>query len=408
MKSTFACIAAVFAVALASGGCSLKRGPAVPRELTTAAVVPGIPNSRIWANDNDLEPIKHLMLDSIDRERAHLEKSGPLVNLPPAYFLAISGGGEDGAYGAGLICAWTETGHRPEFRVVTGISTGALIAPFAFLGPEYDKVLREMYTTIKTDRIMKMRFFTAALTDDALADTAPLGKLLASYIDEKFLKAVAAEYAKGRLLLIGTTNLDARRAVIWNIGAIASSGDPGAVVLVRKILIASAAIPAAFPPVLIDVEADGKKYQEMHVDGGALRQVFLYPIRLHFGAESLAMHMQRPRTAYVIRNARLDPDWAATQRQTLKIAARAISALIASQGVGDLYRLYLTTRRDGIDFNLAFIPPEFDLVPKESFDPEYMKPLFELGRRDMLEGKAWHKSPPGFDESDLAPALTAK
>jgi predicted acylesterase/phospholipase RssA len=255
---------------------------------------------------------------------------------------------------------------------------------------------------------MKMRFFTAALTDDAMADTAPLRELLATYIDEKFLQAVAAEYAKGRLLLIGTTNLDARRAVIWNIGAIASSGDPGAVVLVRKILIASAAIPAAFPPVLIDVEVDGKKYQEMHVNGGALRQVFLYPIRLHFGAESQAMHMQRPRTAYVIRNARLDPDWAATQRQTLKIAARAISALIASQGVGDLYRLYLTTRRDGIDFNLAFIPPEFDLVPKESFDPAYMKPLFELGRRDMLEGKAWHKTPPGFDESDLAPALTSK
>jgi len=250
---------------------------------------------------------------------------------------------------------------------------------------------------------MKMRWFLAAIYDDAMADTTPLAELLATYIDEKFLKAVAAEYAKGRLLLIGTTNLDARRPNIWNIGAIASSGDPGAVALVRKILIASAAIPAAFPPVMIDVEVDGKKYQEMHVDGGALRQVFLYPIRLEFGRESQEKGMGRDRTAYVIRNARLDPDWAATQRQTLKIASRAISALIASQGVGDLYRVYLTTRRDGIDFNLAFIPAEFNLVPKEDFDPEYMKPLFELGRRDMLEGKAWHKSPPGFDESDLAP-----
>jgi len=228
-------------------------------------------------------------------------------------------------------------------------------------------------------------------------------ELLAAHVDKDFLAEIAAEYAKGRLLLIGTTNLDARRPNIWNIGAIASSGDPGAVALVRKILIASAAIPAAFPPVMIDVEVDGKKYQEMHVDGGALRQVFLYPIRLEFGRESQEKGMGRDRTAYVIRNARLDPDWAATQRQTLKIASRAISALIASQGVGDLYRVYLTTRRDGIDFNLAFIPAEFNLVPKEDFDPEYMKPLFELGRRDMLEGKAWHKSPPGFDESDLAP-----
>jgi hypothetical protein len=401
--SVLALVAGFVAAALAAPGCSLSRGAAVPRELTTSAIVPGIPNCRIWANDTDLEPVRRLMLDSIGRERAHLEKSGPLSNLPPAHFLAISGGGPDGAYGAGIICAWTETGHRPEFRVVTGISTGALIAPFAFLGPEYDKVLLEMYTTIKTDKIMKARWLLAALYDDAMADTAPLGELLAKYIDEKFLEAVAAEYAKGRLLLIGTTNLDARRATIWDIGAIASSRDPGAAKLVRKILIASAAIPAAFPPVMIDVEADGKKYQEMHVDGGAMRQVFLYPIRLHLGRESQEHHMQRERTAYVIRNARLDPDWAATQRQTLKIAARAISALIASQGVGDLYRLYLTTRRDGIDFNLAFIPAEFNLVPKEDFDPEYMKPLYELGRRDLLEGKAWHKSPPGFDESDLAP-----
>src|SRR5258705_10997169 len=208
---------------------------------------------------------------------------------------------------------------------------------------------------MKAERIMKMRWLLAAISDDAMADTTPLAELLATYIDEKFLKAVAAEYAKGRLLLIGTTNLDARRPNIWNIGAIASSGDPGAVALVRKILIASPAIPAAFPPVVIDVEVDGKKYQEMHVDGGALRQVFLYPVRLEFGRESQEKGMGRDRYAYVIRNARLDPDWAPTQRQTLKIASRAISALIASQGDGDLYRAYLTTRPAGMEFKSACI-----------------------------------------------------
>lgn len=400
-------VAALFpGMMLTPAACSPSRGTAVPRELTLSAVIPGIPDSRIWAGNTDLEPVKRLMLDSIDRERAHLEKeSGPIVRLPPAYFLAISGGGADGAYGAGMICAWTETGQRPEFRIVTGISTGALTAPFAFLGPEYDKVLLEMYTTVRTDRIMKPRWMLAALYDDAMAGTGPLQSLLATYVDEGLLARIAAEYARGRLLLIGTTDLDARRPVIWNIGAIASSGSPLAVDLVRKILIASAAIPGAFPPVMIDVEVGGEKYQEMHVDGGALRQSFLYPPRLHLARESESRNVERDRFAYIIRNSRLDPDWAATQRETLKIAARAISALIASQGMGDLYRMYLTTRRDGVDFNLAFIPEEFNIVPKEEFDPEYMKPLFELGRSVMLEGKAWHKAPPGFDEEDFAQAI---
>lgn len=402
MISRFLASVVLIAIVL-SNGCALSRGPAVPREYTTLATVPGVQACRIWADGTDMEPLRRLMLDSIDREVADHSDSGHAGPLPPAYFLAISGGGADGAYGAGIICAWTETGRRPQFRVVTGISTGALTAPFAFLGPQYDNVLREMYTTVRTDRIMTMRWMLAPLFDDAAADTAPLRKLLSTYVDEKLLRAIAAEYAKGRLLLIGTTNLDARRAVIWDIGAIASSNAPGAVELVRKILIASAAIPGAFPPVMIDVEFNGSKFQEMHVDGGAMRQAFLYPSGLHLGRESAQRHLERDRYAFIIRNARLDPDWAETQRQTFKIASRAISALIASQGVGDLYRMYLTTRRDGIDFNLAFIPEEFNLVPKEDFDPAYMKPLFELGRRELLEGRAWHKVPPGYDETDFAP-----
>jgi hypothetical protein len=154
---------------------------------------------------------------------------------------------------------------------------------------------------------------------------------------------------------------------------------------------------------MIDVEVNGKKYQEMHVDGGVLRQVFLYPVRFRFGRESADRGLDRDRTAYVIRNARLDPDWAATQPLTLKIATRAISGLIASQGQGDLYRMFLTMRRDNIDFELAYIPAEFNLVPKEDFDPQYMKPLFELGKREMLEGRAWHDTPPGLNEEDFVP-----
>src|SRR5262249_41698843 len=151
------------------------------------------------------------------------------------------------------------------------------------------------------------------------------------------------------LLLIGTTDLDAQRPVIWNIGAIADSGHPGALELIRKILRASAAVPGVFQPVLIDVEVGGKKYQELHVDGGAIAQLFLYPPSLDISA------IKRERHAYVIRNARLDPDYAQSERRTISIANRAISTMLSSSGHNDVLRVYFTSKRDGVDYNLEYI-----------------------------------------------------
>ena len=220
-------------------------------------------------------------------------------------YLAVSGGGDNGAFGAGLMNGWTETGTRPEFKMVTGVSTGALIAPFAFLGSDYDATLREVYTTMTPEKVYRARGISAALFDDAMADTTPLSQVIAGYADQKMFDAIAREYQKGRLLMIGTTDLDAQRPVIWNIGALAASGHPGALDLFRKILRASAAIPGAFQPVLIDVEIDGHKYQEMHVDGGAIAQLFLYPASIDLSKSGV----RRVRHAYIIRNARLDPDY---------------------------------------------------------------------------------------------------
>jgi predicted acylesterase/phospholipase RssA len=312
------------------------------------------------------------------------------ADLPPVKYLAISGGGPDGAYGAGLLCGWTERGDRPVFKVVTGISTGALTAPFAYLGPEYDYVLREVYTKTRTKDILRPRNLLKGFYGDAMADTAPLWELLEKHVDQKILEAIAAEYAKGRLLLIGTTNLDSRRGVIWNIGAIATSGEPGALDLLRSILIASAAIPGAFPPVMIDVEAGGEKYQELHVDGGATAQVFLYPPSAHF--------YHRDRGFFIIRNSRLDADWAEVRRRTMSIAGRAISSLIQTQGIGDLYKLWVVAKRDGVDFNLAYIPADFKTRPTEEFDPVYMQQLFERGRQMSIAGYPWEKLPPGYTE----------
>ena len=393
--------------ALTLASCSSpRRLPAVPDEMADRAAV--LDNSALRTWDDTLSPE---FLEEIFRvgkvELTELAAAGRADSIPPAYFLAISGGGAEGAYGAGVLCGWSATGTRPEFKIVTGISTGALTAPFAFLGPAYDDKLRKVYTSVTTAEIARKRGLMAAIYNDAMMDTVPLRRLLAETVDVSMMRDIAAEYAKGRILMVATTNLDANRGVIWNIGAIAQTDKPEALDLIHNILIASAAIPAAFPPVMFDVEVDGIKYQEMHVDGGAKAQVFLYPPTLHLRDAVAAEGFTRDRVAYVIRNARLDPEWVDVRRKTLSIAGRAIDSLIQTQGVGDLYRIYITSQRDGVDFNLAFIPDTFNEQAKEAFDPVYMTKLFDVGYDQATAGGGypWHKFPPGLEGREAVPPV---
>lgn len=378
---------------LVGTGCSIPdRGDAVPRTHTDLAQPLGIPNARFYA-DGDARLMVEEGVKSGAREAAALRAAGALpTKIPPAYFLAISGGGDNGAFGAGIMNGWTAVGTRPTFKMVTGVSTGALIAPFAFLGSDYDAQLREVYTTMTPEKVFRQRGISAALFDDAMTDTTPLADIIAKYADQKMLDAIAAEYNKGRLLMIGTTDLDAQRPVIWNIGAIAASGRPGALDLFRKILRASAAIPGLFQPVLIDVELDGKKYQELHVDGGAIAQLFLYPPSIDMSASNI----KRERRAYIIRNARLDPDYAMAERRTITIAGRAIVAMLAASGFNDVLRTYFVSQRDKVDYNLAYIGRDFEAPKKGEFDQAYMNALYEYGVREIVEGRAWHKHPPGL------------
>jgi predicted acylesterase/phospholipase RssA len=380
---------------LAQGCAGTARQEAVPEAFTAQAVVPGLPDVRYRVGIDNASLLRE-GIASVRREQAHLASQGHQGSLPPAIFLAISGGGDSGAFGAGLLNGWTAAGNRPEFKLVTGVSTGALIAPFAFLGPAYDESLNRFYTTVSPDDIVKKRSILAAVTGDALADNAPLRKLVAEEVDQAFLDAVAREYEKGRLLLVATTDLDARQAVIWNMTKIAASRDPKALDLFRSLMVASAAIPGAFPPTMIDVEANGKPYQEMHVDGGTMSQVFIYPSSLRVKKTSRKLHIARERKAYVIRNARLDPDWAQVDRWTMDIAGRAVSSLIDTQGIGDLYRIYTMAQRDGVDFNLAYIPASFNAPHKEEFDTEFMKALFKTGYDMAAKGYPWEKAPPVF------------
>lgn len=389
---------------LAVGCSSPARLDAVPDAMQKQATVLGRSDLRYWGDETSPAFIEDAF-ESFAREKAILDRSGHRGPLPPAYFLAISGGGENGAYGAGVLVGWSRTGTRPVFKAVTGISTGALTAPFAYLGTDYDEKLKEVYTRISAVDVLEERGYLAVLLDDAIADNAPLRRTVARVVDEPMLDAIAAEYAKGRMLLIATTNLDARRPTIWNMGKIATIGGQRALDLFHDILIASAAIPGAFPPVMIDVEVDGRKYQEMHVDGGASAQVFIYPPSLDVKKLSRERGIERERKLYVLRNARLDPDWVQVDRVAYTIMGRAVSSLIQTQGVGDLYRIYLTTQRDGLDFNLAYIPETFDVPLTEPFAQDYMKALFQLGYDRAVEGYPWAKAPPGFTAPQVEPPL---
>jgi predicted acylesterase/phospholipase RssA len=385
-----------------------ERLPAVPEALTTRAVIPGIPNARYWVG-LEIDSFTRDVLVARERELAFRASSGQTGELPPADLLALSGGGDKGAFGSGLLNGWTASGTRPTFKAVTGISTGALIAPFAFLGSDYDDVLKEVFTTIGPEDILTPRSFIAVIENDGMADNQPLWGLISKHVDQALLDAIAEQHRNGRSLLIATTDLDARQPVIWNMGNIAESGAPGALNLFRSILLASAAIPGAFPPAMIRVEAEGQAYDEMHVDGGASAQVFLYPPSLSRAMRALGAGVDRGGRVYVIRNSWLESTWDPANRRTIDIAGRAISSLIQTQGFGDLYRIYLTAQRDGFDFNLAFIGPEFQYPLHAQFDTAFMNALYDYGYKLGLDGYPWKKVPPGLESAVLAaePAVEA-
>jgi hypothetical protein len=387
-------LAAAFAAAAVAGCASTERLPPPAAAQTDRTTVLGIPNARFYADTQAAEMVQEA-LRAVERERAANPGTiGAGGRLPPANYLGLSGGSDDGAFGAGLLVGWSDAGTRPEFKLVSGVSTGALIAPFAFLGSAYDPQLRAVYTGVNPADIYEKRSILTALFSESFADTAPLYGLISRYVDNAMLAAIAHEYARGRLLLIGTTNLDTERPVIWNVGAIAASGRPGAIDLIHKLLLASAAVPGLFPPVMIDVELGGQHFQEMHVDGGAVAQMFLYPpsVGLHVDLKQGAL--ARERHAYLIRNSRLDPEWASTDRQLFSIVGRAISSMIHYSGYNDAVRIYATSRRDGVDYNLAYIGKDFTVEHKIPFDQAYMRALFDYGYRQGRAGYRWRKAPP--------------
>jgi Patatin-like phospholipase len=376
------------AIALAS--CATLTRNALPESAALGDVLAGPGPIRIWG---DAVPRD---MEALARQR-HAQYLGAGVDPSGVMnYLAVSGGGSDGAFGAGLLVGWSDAGTRPQFDMVTGISTGALIAPLAFLGPAYDPQLREVYTSYGLSDLAQRRALVSVVAGTSIANNAPMAGLIARYVTADFLDRVAGEHRKGRRLLIGTTHLDAQRPVIWNMGEIAAKGDQRALDLFRNVMLASAAIPGVFPPVLISVEQQGGIFDEMHVDGGVASQVFIFPAQ--FDPRSLDRRLGRTpkRRLFIIRNGRLNPEWEAVSPHLVNIAGRSISSLIKYQGRGDLDRMYLQSRRAGVDFNLASSPPSFTEREKEPFDRQYMNALFSAGYELGRGGYSWQKKPPDF------------
>ncbi len=307
--------------------------------------------------------------------------------------LALSGGGSDGAFGAGILSGWTDRGDRPEFEVVSGVSTGAIIAPFAFLGSDYDDDLEHFYTTITTDDILRKSFIGGLIGGGAaLTSSDPLAGIIANVIDAGFLVKIAQEHEKGRRLFVITTNIEAERPVMWDLGQIATHRSSQALDLFRATILASASIPGAFPPVPIKVSAGGRTYDELHVDGGTTTNVFLAPV----DAALPGRNFDRDVSIYVIRNGKLSPEYQPLKPVTFQIADQAISTMIKYQNNADVRRLQELAKRNRFGLQLVSIPTKFDVESSEPFDTDYMNALFDLGYRMGLSGEFWTRNPDIF------------
>ncbi|MBV1760004.1 patatin-like phospholipase family protein [Hoeflea sp.] len=374
-------VAMLVILLLALNGCAglARTGLAEPDQDT--AQVEGFSDIRFWG-------------DGSADERA---SSGPIFQSPAGAgrisYLAISGGGSGGAFGAGFLTGWSEAGTRPEFDVVSGVSTGALISPFAFLGSSHDPVLVELYTSGIAETLVRPRPILAVL-GAGLSDPTALQRLVAHYANEDMLRKIAAEHLKGRRLFVATTNLDAQRTVIWDMGAIAASGDTEALTLFRDVLIASASIPAVFPPVMIDVTVNGRRFQEMHSDGGATTQLFTAP-ESFLASTDLAPPIRPGRVdLYILLNNMLDPEFEVVRPSTLAIAGRAYSTLVKTHARATVNATYTLTRRAGISFNLTYLDQAVPYDIRDPFNTDYMRRLFKIGREKALSTNGWRKRPP--------------
>jgi len=384
------------------GGCAHTRHP-VPIDLIESAEIPGMPGVRDWAHERS-RAFQKSVTESFAQEPPGAYVTGP-GGERTYHMLALSGGGPDGAYGAGILNGWSAAGTRPKFKLITGISTGALIATFAFLGEAYDDELKAAYTTTDTRRIFRRHAFISWLWEDSLTDSMPLAKMIEQYITDDMIRAVAVEHAKGRRLFVATTNLDADRLVVWDMGAIAGRDTREAFALYRDVVRASASVPIVFTPVYITVKAGGQTYDEMHVDAGAKASVFVRGFMIDTGEAFKDTGVEASKIRfklYIIRNGKLATAPSSVEAGIGAIARKTLVSMLNARTVGDLYRIYLIAAQQGAEFHFAALPPDYQPTKEdpEPFDVEEMTREFNLGYQQARDGYPWQTLPPGLAEKD--------
>jgi hypothetical protein len=391
----------VLSIALLSvlAGCAtLPRNPVPIDDLLRAEVV-GAPGVRAFAGRVSA-PLQEDIVLSLQQERPD-----DFVDLDTGkkryYALALSGGGPNGAFGAGFLCGWTAAGNRPAFKLVTGISTGALIAPYAFLGSDYDPPLTEVFTTVNTKNVIeKYNPANILFSKESLTASTPLRATIDKHVDMELLDNIAEAHENGRRLYIGTTHMDAQLLVVWNMGKIATIRTDDALNLFRRILLASASVPVVMPPVLFNVEVDGTAYDEMHTDGSTATQLFFHAGTLDLTKawlESGSAVEDRPISRlYVIKNGKLLSEPRHVPRNLIKISSRAFETTLKTATLHSLYRMYAFAQREQSELFYVAIPEDYTSLSKEPFDPEEMNRLFNLGFRKATSAEPWQTSMPGL------------
>lgn len=306
--------------------------------------------------------------------------------------LMISGGGAGGAFSVGVLSAWSEAGTRPQFDVVTGVSTGALIAPFAFLGSAYDRTLVHFFTSGVAGDLVATKF-PVGLIGSSLLRSTPMRRMVEAVITQTVLQQVAAQHRKGRRLLILTTNLDTQRAVVWNMGAIANTSRPDALKLFQDVMIASASIPGVYPAVMIEAESGGHHFREMHSDGGSTSQVLILPQAILASTNPLVPATRQSVDFHVIVNNALVPEFATTRNRTLSVIARAYTILLKSQTQSELAILYNYAKATGARFHLATIGSQVPYSMLDPFSTGYMQTVYNLGYAGFRAGHLWKDRP---------------
>ena len=364
----------LLAASLPLGGCATIDRGAFDAAQIEAAQPADMPRVRYWADEADL----------VEQMALPVPPDGQPLRL-----LALSGGGDKGAYGAGFLNGWTQSGKRPQFTIVTGVSTGSLIAPFAFLGSAYDDQLKAAYTEISPDKVFEPRFPLAIPFSSSAATTAPLERLIARFATNQVIDAVAKEHRAGRRLFVGTANLDRPGNAIWDMGAIAASQSPRRYARFRRILLASSSVPVLFPPVLIDTQIGGRHIRELHVDGGTIATLLASPsvTQGHSGPPA------RQAELYLLVNGKMAGEFERIDGSLVHIAERALDVMLFSSLQDRVNSAYSWSQSVGAAYRLTYIGPEFDVKDHELFAQDFMKKLYEYGLKRGREAD-WYDHPP--------------